>query len=111
MDGLSIKNSTGLGNAGKVISQPQMPKVNGSVNGPSPQSGVSFADTLKDAFGKVNDLQTEANTKMEQLATGETTDIADVKIAAEKADIALRLMTSVRNKMIDAYHEIMKMQV
>jgi flagellar hook-basal body complex protein FliE len=66
---------------------------------------------LKNAVGKVNELQQQADVKMQQLATGETTDIADVKISAEKADIALRLMTSVRNKMIDAYHEIMKMQV
>jgi flagellar hook-basal body complex protein FliE len=107
MDGLSIKNSNGLVNAGKVLNQPQLPKVNGT----QPQEGASFADTLKEAVGKVNDLQQEADFKMQQLATGESTDIADVKIAAEKADIALRLMTSVRNKMIDAYHEIMKMQV
>ncbi len=107
MDGLSIKNSNGLGSAGKVLNQPQLPKLNGT----NPKDGTSFADTLKNAVGKVNELQQEANTKMEMLATGETTDIADVKISAEKADIALRLMTSVRNKMIDAYHEIMKMQV
>ncbi len=108
MDGLSIKNSNGLSNSGRVV---QQPKINGSNLAPTSSSGVSFADTLKDAVNKVNDLQQEADTKMQQLATGETSDIADVKISAEKADIALRLMTSVRNKMIDAYHEIMKMQV
>jgi len=105
MDGLSIKNVSGSGAVGKIVQQPQLPKTN------SPVTGTSFADTLKEAVGKVNDLQQEADFKAQQLATGETTDIADVKIAAEKADIALRLMTSVRNKMIDAYHEIMKMQV
>lgn len=107
MDGLSIKNSGVNQAAGRVA--------NGtSLSSPlrDMQSGEgSFADTLKNAVGKVNELQQQADVKMQQLATGETTDIADVKIAAEKADIALRLMTSVRNKMIDAYHEIMKMQV
>ena len=106
MDGLSIKNS----NVGAVLQKGnlQAPKLS---SGASAEGGDSFAETLKSAVHKVNDLQQVADTKMQQLATGETTDIADVKIAAEKADIALRLMSSVRNKMIDAYHEIMKMQV
>ncbi len=107
MDGLSIKNS-GLSSGLQKVSgnQSLVPKLQDSKT-----SGTTFADTLKDAVGKVNELQQVADVKMQQLSTGETTDIADVKIATEKADIALRLMTSVRNKMIDAYHEIMKMQV
>lgn len=110
MDGLSIKNnglSGAVQGAGK-LSGADLNKIKGSVDG---ASGTSFADTLKSAVNQVNEMQQTADVKMQQLATGETTDIADVKIAAEKADIALRLMTSVRNKMIDAYHEIMKMQV
>lgn len=108
MDGLHIKSSSVRPNinSGAISNSPSalnMPK--------SESSGVSFGETLKDAIHKVNDLQQTADVKMQQLATGETSDIADVKIAAEKADIALRLMTSVRNKMIDAYNEIMKMQV
>jgi flagellar hook-basal body complex protein FliE len=107
MDGLSIKNSNLSGGIGKISNAVGTFKPNADVNA----TGDSFADTLKNAVGKVNELQHQADFKMQQLATGETTDIADVKISAEKADIALRLMTSVRNKMIDAYHEIMKMQV
>ena len=71
----------------------------------------SFADTLKEAVSNVNELQKESDVKMQQLATGKTDDIAGVMITAEKADIALRAMVQVRNKIIDAYHEIMKMQV
>lgn len=107
MDGLSIRNSVGNLNSGRVGNDSQFPKIQTTEK----SSGNSFADTLQEAVGKVNTLQHEADDKMQKLATGETTDIADVKIAVEKADIALRLMTSVRNKMIDAYHEIMKMQV
>lgn len=107
MDGLHIKSPTGAGgiNTGALSSIKNKPL------SAQESQGVSFGDTLKDAILKVNDLQQTADMKMQQLATGETTDIADVKISAEKADIALRLMTSVRNKMIDAYNEIMKMQV
>ncbi len=71
----------------------------------------SFADTLKEAVQTTNTLQKEADVKMQQLATGKTDDIAGVMIAAEKADISMRLMTTVRNKIIGAYEEIMKMQV
>ncbi|MBY0386389.1 flagellar hook-basal body complex protein FliE [bacterium] len=107
MDGLSIKNSNLNQATGRIAGGPPLSSPVRDL-----QAGESsFADTLKSAVGKVNELQQQADVKMQQLATGETTDIADVKIAAEKADIALRLMTSVRNKMIDAYHEIMKMQV
>lgn len=109
MDGLKITSQNGLINSGKSVSD--LIKTNPAQSSVSEASSVSFADTLQNAVMKVNDLQQTADIKMEKLSTGETTDIADVKIAAEKADIALRLMTSIRNKMIDAYQEIMKMQV
>jgi flagellar hook-basal body complex protein FliE len=48
---------------------------------------------------------------MQKVASGESTNISEVMIAAERADIALKLMMSVRNKVIDAYQEVMKMQV
>lgn len=72
---------------------------------------ASFADTLKSAIQSVNELQQKSDKSMQDLATGRTDNVADVMIAAEKADIALRLMVQVRNKIIDAYQEVMKMQV
>ncbi len=71
----------------------------------------SFSDTLTDAIGKVNELQKASDKAAQNLATGRTDNIADVMIASEKADIALKVMVQVRNKIIDAYQEIMKMQV
>lgn len=73
--------------------------------------GSSFADTLKGAIGTVDQLQKESDKAIQNLATGRTDNVADVMIATEKADIALKLMVQVRNKIIDAYQEIMKMQV
>lgn len=108
MDGLSISTAKDLLETGKTYSEISKRKV-------EPDSGdssiKSFKDTLSDAIGKVNEMQNEADVKMQQLATGETSNISEVMIAAEKADIALKLMVSVRNKVIDAYQEIMKMQV
>ncbi len=72
---------------------------------------LSFQDTLKTAIDKVNQLQKESDKSIQNLATGKTDNVAEVMITAEKADIALKLMVQVRNKIIDAYQEIMRMQV
>jgi len=109
MDGLSISNSNRLLETGQTTSQIRDEKMKA-------QSGAtketkSFADTLSDAITEVNTLQKEADVKMQQLATGENKNIPDVMMSVEKADIALKLMVKVRNKVIDAYQEIMKMQV
>jgi flagellar hook-basal body complex protein FliE len=107
MDGLKISTANDLLETGKTYSQISNKRI-------APDTGVagkSFGDTLTEAVSKVNEMQQEADIKMQQLATGENTNISEVMIAAEKADIALKLMMSVRSKMIDAYQEIMKMQV
>ena len=48
---------------------------------------------------------------VERLTSGQTKDVASVMLAAEKADIAFRAMNNVRSKVIEAYKEIMRMQV
>jgi flagellar hook-basal body complex protein FliE len=71
----------------------------------------SFGDFLKDSIGKVNTLQQDANVAMEKLASGESQNLHETLLAVEKADIAFRTMNQVRTKVIDAYREIMKMQI
>jgi flagellar hook-basal body complex protein FliE len=82
---------------------------------PSPlaptQGEGSFVDSLKNAINSVDKLQKDSDLKMQQLSTGQNNNIHETMIAAEKADIALRLMVQVRNKIIEAYQEIMRMQV
>lgn len=73
--------------------------------------GAGFAKSLDQAIGDVNALQKVADQKVEDITTGKSSNLHETMIAVEKADIALRLMVQVRNKMIDAYQEIMKMQV
>ncbi|MCB0394104.1 MAG: flagellar hook-basal body complex protein FliE [Bdellovibrionales bacterium] len=82
-----------------------------AIGKPRDVNDVGFADTLKSAILDVNKLQQEADFQMQKLATGKTQNVHETMIKAEKADIALRLMIQVRNKLIDAYQEIMKMQV
>ncbi|MCB0350209.1 MAG: flagellar hook-basal body complex protein FliE [Bdellovibrionales bacterium] len=111
MDGLTVSNSNNLLRTGHTESQMRNDKINADSMDSSADGIKSFADTLTDAVGKVNELSVEADVQMQKLATGETKNIPEVMIAAEKASIAFKLLTQVRNKMIDAYQEIMKMQV
>ncbi len=78
-------------------------------NGPS--KAKPFSEMLAESIGEVNSLQVEANKAMERLTSGQTKDVASVMLAAEKADIAFRAMNNVRSKVIEAYKEIMRMQV
>lgn len=73
--------------------------------------GASFADYLKNALNQVTDLENQANDITNAFATGQTDNIHDVMIASEKADIALQFTMQIRNKVMDAYSEIMRMQV
>ncbi len=71
----------------------------------------AFGEYLQNALGEVNSLQHESDNMSKALAAGQVEDISQVVIAAEKADIALQLTLAVRNKAVDAYQEIMRMQV
>lgn len=71
----------------------------------------SFGDFLTESISKVNSLQQQANVAMEKLASGESKNLHETMLTVEKADIAFRSMNQVRMKVIDAYKEIMKMQV
>jgi flagellar hook-basal body complex protein FliE len=71
----------------------------------------SFGQLLTDALDNVNDLQKKADQASTDLATGRIDDISQVVIAAEKAAIALQLTIQVRNKMLESYQEMMRMQV
>lgn len=70
-----------------------------------------FASFLQDSIGKVNDLQIQSDTMTQKLALGQDVDLHEVMIAAQKANISLQLTLEVRNKAIEAYQEIMRMQV
>lgn len=71
----------------------------------------SFANFLKEALTKVSDLEKESTALTEAFAAGITDNIHQVLIAAEKAEVALQFTMQIRNKIMDAYNEIMNMQV
>lgn len=71
----------------------------------------SFTDMLKDSVDKVNDIQLEADRAAKELAAGRNKNIHETMLILEKADMSFKLMMQVRNKIIDAYREVMRMQV
>lgn len=71
----------------------------------------AFADLMTQALGQVEDLQKGAEQLVQRLAAGESVDIHDVALAISQSQIALELSVQVRNKLIEAYQEIMRMQV
>lgn len=73
--------------------------------------GQSFGDTLKEFVQDVDQMQKTADVQVERYATGELRDIHQVMIAAEKANLSLQLLVEIRNKMMESYREIMRMQL
>jgi flagellar hook-basal body complex protein FliE len=70
-----------------------------------------FAAHLNSALGEVNELQQKADQAIQQLVGEGKGDLQDTMIALEKADVSFRLMMQIRNKVLEAYQEIMRMQV
>ena len=78
---------------------------------PSEGSGEDFSQMLKESIDRVNQLQKEAENAISGLATGEVKSVHDAMIAIEKANVSFNLMLQVRNKLVKAYEEIMRMQI
>lgn len=74
-------------------------------------SNVSFSKILGESLDKVANMENEAANLGNQLAAGQGTDMHTVMIASEKASLAVQLTVQVRNKAVEAYQEIMRMQM
>jgi len=82
----------------------------GKTNEVEAASGA-FSGVLKDAIDSVNKSQNEADTLASGLASGEHANIHETMIAMEKAGITFRLATKVQSKVLEAYKEVMRMQL
>ena len=86
---------------------------------PSPQNksntdtkdNGSFADVLKNKVQEINQLQLDADSAISKVELGNSGSIHEAMIALEKASISFRTMMQVRNKILEAYQEVMRMQV
>lgn len=80
-------------------------------NAEAGKNKMSFADFLADALHGVNNLQKNASASAVNLLAGEEEYLHNVMLAYEKANLALQLTVEVRDKIIEAYHELMRMQM
>ena len=94
----------GLGALGAISSLPKLPPLASS------DSGGSFSGVLSNALSQVNQLSGGAEQQVGSLLKGGNADMSTVMIAVEKADVAFQLMMQVRNKIVNAYQDIEKMQ-
>lgn len=91
-------------------------EMNGVGRAPAETQGAggtaAFSESLKEAVSSVNDAQMAAKQlKADYAAEAGDASLAEVMVAAQKADLSFRAMTEVRNKLVTAYQEIMNMPV
>lgn len=75
------------------------------------EGGPSFNDVLKKAIAEVNGLEKEADRQIVELAAGKANNVHEAMIALQKADIGFKTLIEIRDKLISAYQEIMRIQV
>jgi flagellar hook-basal body complex protein FliE len=71
----------------------------------------SFGDLLTKSLNQVNQLQLDNDEYKQMLVFGQVDNLHDVAIATEKANVALQITMSIRNKVVEAYREIMRIQI
>jgi flagellar hook-basal body complex protein FliE len=87
------------------------PLVAPTVSPAAPRGATGFGGALGRALDAVSDLQLEAQDAAAALASGQPVDTAQTVLAIQKADIAFQFALQIRNKLLDAYTEVMRMQV
>jgi len=78
---------------------------------PKKDNGESFADVLKGLVKETDNLQKTSDGAVSDFAAGKVDDVHDVMLAMTKADLSFRMMLEVRNKLVEAYQEVMRIQV
>ena len=86
--------------------KPNMPGVG------APAAGApSFKDTLTSFMKDVNNLQDKADVSIQKMAAGQITDVHQVMESVEEANTAFNMMMEIRNKVMDAYQEVMRIRL
>jgi len=75
------------------------------------KAGDAFGKMLSSTIAQVSQADIQGNKAIEKLHTGEAKNLHEVMIAVEEADISIRMLVQMRNKALEAYNQIMQMQV
>jgi flagellar hook-basal body complex protein FliE len=100
------QNSIGSINPNLQVPEIRSPQINAGE-----ESKTGFGEILKDAIYTVNELQKQSDQQIQNYMAGETQDLHTTVIAMQKADLSFQMMMQVRNKIVQAYQEIMRMQM
>jgi flagellar hook-basal body complex protein FliE len=110
-----LGGSGGSGSAGSVSEKSVLREMQAQgMEAPSSvvrENATTFSEILRNSVDKVNEYQHQADSAIKELVAGRSKNIHETMLAIERADTSLKLMMQVRNKMLDAYKEIMRMQV
>jgi|GEM_PF-758966 len=99
---MSVESIKGVMSSAQAFSQTQ---------GATQKSQANFSNILSEAIDYVKQTEAEAAKANAALLTGESTDLHTALIAAQKAEIAISYTVEIRNRVLEAYNNIMNMQV
>ena len=100
--------------ANEIKSASQQPDVEVSITektSGAPSVSKSFGETIKNAVSEISNLQNNADALIERVAVGDPVNVHEVMLAMQKASLAMQMTVQVRNKVVEAYQEIMRMQI
>jgi flagellar hook-basal body complex protein FliE len=83
----------------------------GSRRGSAAGPAVNFADTIREFLSAVNETQKEGAKKVAEVIRGESESLAEAMSALEEARLSFQLMLEIRNKLLESYQEIQRMQI
>ena len=86
------------------------PKGLGAKKGATAEATQSFAETIEESLAKVNDMQAEKGRMIQDFASGKSQNVHELMISLQKAGLAMDMTSAVRNKVMQAYQELMRMQ-
>jgi len=98
-------------NIGPLDPNLQVPEIQSSQTLAEDKSSTGFGEILKDAISTANELQKQSDQEIQKFMAGESQDLHTAVIAMQKADLSFQMMMQVRNKIVQAYQQIMNMQM
>ena len=93
------------------LRKPSQPQTRGLEAEAGEPKEISFRESVRNFIHDVDGMQKDAGEKVQDFIAGEISDVHDVMIAVEKASTSFQLLMELRNKFLDAYQEIKRMQV
>ena len=109
MDGLNQLSNLG-GQIGKIAAPTKGTSVTGAGDA-GKTGGASFKDVLMKNLNEVNQMQDDADQKLQDFVSGKTQNMGEVISASQKASMAFSMLTQIRNKLQDAYDEVKNLRI